>query len=199
MRRLLLASVTLLTAIALLSPPTQAATWQIDPNHSTVGFKVRHLFSKVTGEFSDYEGTIQFDPQDLTQTQATVSISATSVDTGNEQRDKHLRSGDFFDVETYPTIDFTSTGVMKKDDEWVLRGDLTIHGVTKPVALEFAFLGAGADPWGGQRAGFTAAATIDRKDFGIEWNKALDQGGFVLGDEVSIEIEIEAVAAAAGR
>jgi polyisoprenoid-binding protein YceI len=199
MRRLSLVSLMALTAIVLITSAVSAETWKIDPNHSTVSFKVRHLFSKVSGQFTEWEGTIGFDTTDPSATAAKVSIVSASVDTGNEQRDKHLRSGDFFNAEEFPSIEFTSTKVVKHDGQWVIHGDLTIHGVTKSVEMPFAFLGAGADPWGGQRAGFSASTKINRKDFGIEWNKALDQGGMVLGEEVEIEIEIEAIAAPAGR
>ncbi len=199
MHRFSLTSLVALVLVVGFGEVATAGSWRVDTAHSTVSFKVRHLFSKVTGQFTDWEGKIEFDASDLSQTSAEVKIVANSVDTGNDQRDKHLRSKDFFDVKQYPTLEFRSTKVEKRDDQWVMIGDLTLHGQTRPVEMTFSFLGAGPDPWGGQRAGFTAATTIQRKDFGIEWNAALDQGGMVLGEDVQIEIEIEAVEDEPGR
>jgi len=170
-----------------------AETWEIDPVHSTVGFKVRHFFAKQAGEFNDFSGTIEFDPAKPEQTAVNATIQAASIDTDNENRDNHLRSADFFDVENHPTITFQSTSVEKKGEgEYAMTGDLTIHGVTKSVTVPVEFHGSGPDAWGGTRAGFSAELTVDRKDYEITWNNVLDAGGTVLGDDVTIMLEIEA-------
>jgi len=181
--------------LMLLVPATGiAATWKIDPNHSNVGFKVRHFFSKVPGEFTSFEGTIQFDPEQPESGSVEVVIDASSIDTNNEKRDGHLRSPDFFWVEEHPEITFTSTKVERAEDGTLrITGLLDMRGVEKEVVLSTEFLGAGPDAWGGTRAGFTASTTVNRKDWGIEWNQALDQGGVMLGDDVEIQLDIEAV------
>jgi polyisoprenoid-binding protein YceI len=167
--------------------------------HSSVGFKVRHFFAKATGNFRQFEGTIQFDPAQPERASVEATIQTTSIDTANEGRDKHLRSADFFDVEKFPTLTFKSTKVEKKGEELLVTGDLTIKGVTKSVTFPIEFHGAGPTPWGAQSAGFSAELKIDRKDFGVTWNKALDQGGTVLGDDVAISLEIEALEAKEGQ
>ena len=170
-----------------------AGTWTIDPTHSEVGFSVRHLMvSKVKGKFSEFEGAITI-AQDPKQSTVEAEITLASVDTGDENRDGHLKTGDFFDVETHPTMTFASTSVAGKGDEFTVTGDLTLKGVTKPVELDLEFNGVGPDPWGGTRAGFSAETEISRKDFGIDIEMPLDGGGVVVGDKVRVLLEIEAV------
>jgi len=171
-----------------------AGAYALDASHSEVGFAVRHLMvSKVRGRFSDVAGTIQIgeNPYDSS---VSVTIGTASVDTRDEQRDGHLRSGDFFDAETWPTMTYQSRSVRDAGKgRYVVEGDLTIKGVTRPVPLELTFEGGAADPWGGLRIGFSAKAEIDREDFGLSWNQALETGGVVVGKKVAIEIEAEAV------
>jgi polyisoprenoid-binding protein YceI len=168
-------------------------TWAIDPSHSSVDFTARHLMvSKVRGRFERFEGIITIDEQLLaSHVEATVDLA--SVDSRDPKRDEHLRSADFFDIESFPTLQFVSTGVRPDRDDYVLTGDLTVHGVTRPVELKLEFNGVSGDPWGGQRAGFTASTELSRKDFGLEWNVALETGGVLVGDKVKIDIEIEAI------
>jgi polyisoprenoid-binding protein YceI len=184
-----------LAAVAVLLAPAAAfaGTWDIDAVHSAVGFKVRHFFTKVPGQFNQFSGTIHFDPENPEKSTVEVTIDASSIDTDNEKRDNHLRSGDFFAVEKHPEITFKSTEVRKNDDGYEVDGILTIRGIEKAVTLQAEFLGAGPDGSGGTRAGFTATTTIDRKEFGVNWNKTLDHGGALLGDEVAINLDVEAV------
>jgi polyisoprenoid-binding protein YceI len=169
-------------------------TWAIDLAHSAVSFSVRHLMvSQVRGRFTSFSGTISV-PEDPFASTVEASIDVASIDTHDAGRDEHLRSGDFFEIEKYPTITFRSTGTRGDDPEdLVLVGDLTIRGVTREVELALEFNGVAGDPWGGTRAGFSASTEISRKDFGMEWNVALETGGVVVGDKVKIELEIEAV------
>jgi polyisoprenoid-binding protein YceI len=170
-------------------------TFTIDKAHSEAVFQVRHLLTKVRGRFTDFEGTITMDEENPGRSSVDVSINATSVDTAQPDRDTHLRSGDFFDVEKYPTLNFKSTGVKKAgSDSFKVSGDLTIHGVTRPVVLDTTFLGLAKDPWGNERAGFEAELTVNRKDYGLTWNAALETGGFLVGDDVKISLSIQAIA-----
>ena len=173
--------------------------WQFDMQHSGVSFTVRHmLVSKVRGRFTRWSGALQFLPDNPSLSSVEVSIETASVDTHEAQRDGHLRSGDFFDVEKFPAITFKSTRVERRGDgEFLVTGDLTIRGVSRPVLLEVEYGGAMRDPWGNERAGFTAKTTIDRKEFGISFNQVLDHGGLALGEKVSIDIDIEATRASA--
>ncbi|MBS2025383.1 MAG: polyisoprenoid-binding protein [Deltaproteobacteria bacterium] len=174
------------------------ATWKIDPSHTVVQFTVRHLvISKVKGRFTKFEGGIEFDPSaPAAGGKVEVKIDPASIDTGEPKRDGHLRSPDFFDVEKFPALTFKSTSFAAKGGgHYAIAGDLTIHGVTKPVELTTEYLGAGKDPWGGQRVGFSAHTAIDRKDFGLTWNQALEAGGVLVGDKINIELEVQAVAA----
>jgi polyisoprenoid-binding protein YceI len=189
----------LVAALVLVAVPAMAATWDIDPVHSVLDFKIRHLFSKTGGTFDQWEGTLEFDGENLATLGAEVTIQAQSINTQNDDRDEHLRSPDFFDVEQFPTITFVSKRAESTEDGWVLVGDFTMHGVTREVAIPFEFHGSGEDPWGNRRAGFSGSLEIDRKEFGLVYNKTLDQGGLLLGDEVEIELEIEAVEATPGR
>ena len=172
---------------------TATRTLGIDRSHSEVAFQVRHLLSKVRGRFSDYSGTIQFDPSSPEQSRVEVTIQAASIDTAEPQRDAHLRSADFFEVDTYPTLTFTSTAITPRGGErYDVGGDLTIHGVTRQVTLPASFLGAAKDPWGNEKFVFEAEVTLNRKDFGLHWNAALETGGFLVGDEVKVELSIQA-------
>jgi len=174
--------------------------WEFDHAHSSVDFTVRHmLVSKVRGRFTKWTGHLELDEQDLTRSRVDVEIDVASVDTHEPQRDAHLRSGDFFEVDKHPRIVFKSKRVEEKGkDHLAVTGDLTIRGATREVVLDVERGGVIAkDPWGKRRAGFTATAKINRKDFGVNFNQVLDQGGLALGEEVAISIEIEATAAAA--
>lgn len=188
---------TILAVLALttLAASAQAAdTWSVDKVHSDAAFQVRHLMSGVRGHFADFEGTIVTDAAQPESSSVEFKIKVASITTGVEKRDAHLRSGDFFDVEKYPEITFKSTAFKQTDkDNYAVTGDLTMRGVTKVITLPVTFLGVGKDPWGNERAGFETAVTLNRKDFGINWNQTLDQGGVLLGDDVKVMINIEAV------
>ncbi len=185
----------ILSSLVLLRPAASSAVqYKVDPAHTAVTFQVRHLFSKVNGRFDKFDGKIDFDPGQLEKTVVEGSIDAASINTNEEKRDKHLRSKAFFHAEKYPKITFASTGVSDVDmakKTGKLHGNLTIHGVEKPVVLDVAFLGAGKDPWGNERAGFTAKTTINRKDYGLTWNETLETGGVLVGDDIEIEIDAE--------
>jgi polyisoprenoid-binding protein YceI len=173
--------------------------WDFDLVHSSINFWVRHLMvSKVHGRFTKWTGFIELDEANPGASRTEVEIDAASIDTKEPQRDGHLRSADFLDVEKYPNITFRSTGVETAGDKrYRVKGDLTIRGVTRPVVLDVEYAGRVKDPWGGERVGFTAKTSIDRKDFGLTWNQTLDAGGVVVGDKVEIDIEIEATKAKA--
>lgn len=173
--------------------------WSFDFAHSSIEFTVRHLLvSKVRGRFNKWSGSLRYDDKNPAAAAVDVSIDVSSVDTHEPQRDAHLRSGDFFEVEKHPNITFKSTGVTKKaDGALALAGDLTIRGVTKPVVLDVEIGGRVKDPWGNDRVGFSAKLAIDRKDFGVSWNQTLDVGGLALAEKVDIAIEVEATRAAA--
>ena len=178
------------------STPIPAGTWTIDPSHSEVGFAVRHLMvSKVKGTFETFEGTITI-AEDPLASSVTASVDLSSINTRDANRDGHLRSADFFEVETYPTMTFTSTSVTPDGDDYKVVGDLTIKGVTKPVELELEFNGVHPDPWGGTRSGFSAEAEISRKEFGVDFEVPMDGPGVVVGDKIKIYLEVEAVLAA---
>lgn len=174
-----------------------AGTWTIDPSHSEVGFTVRHLMvSKIRGSFKGFSGAITIG-DDPVLSAVEASIDMTSVTTNDDNRDAHLRSADFFHTENHPTMTYRSTGVRADGDNYVVDGELTLHGVTRPVALNLEFNGVSGDPWGGTRAGFSAETEINRKDFGIDFNMPLDGGGVVVGDKIKVQLEIEATLATA--
>jgi len=176
-------------------PGYQAATWNIDPVHSEVGFSVRHMMvSKVRGRFTTFSGQI-VTAEDPLQSTVTAEIDLSSINTGQEQRDQHIRSADFFEVETYPTMTYKSTGVRVEDGEYILDGDLTLKGVTKNVPLRLELQGFGEDAYGGYRAGFTASGEINRSDFNVSFNAPLQNGGVVVGEKIQLQLEIEAVKA----
>ena len=182
------------TTTSTLPAGLSTGTWVIDAAHSTASFTVRHAgIAKVRGAVAITDGAITVG-DDLTSTSVTATLDPAAIDTRDAGRDAHLRSADFFDVETYPTWTFTSTGVRADGDEYVITGDLTIHGVTRPVDLRTEFNGAATDPFGASRVGFSASTEIHRKDFGLTWNAALETGGVLVSDAVKISLDIEAVA-----
>lgn len=167
-------------------------TWNVDPSHSGLNFTVKHLMvSKVRGRFASFSGTLNIAADPL-QSSVTAQADVASVTTGDAGRDEHLRSGDFFEAEKFPTISFASTRIEADGDDFVLYADLTIKGVTKNVKFELEFDGVGKDPWGNTKAGFSAEAEINRKDFGLEWNAALETGGVLVGEKVKIQLDIQA-------
>jgi polyisoprenoid-binding protein YceI len=169
-------------------------TYSLDSVHSSVSFKIRHLIGKVTGNFPTFSGTLNFDAEDITLSSVTAEMDASSINTQNTKRDDHLKSPDFFDVAKYPKMNFKSSKVKKTESgKYQIEGELTLHGVKKPVALEMVYNGISKGMMGELRAGFSATTKINRKDFGIVWNKTLDTGGLVIGDDVDVTIEIEAV------
>jgi len=172
---------------------SNTSRWVIEPTHSLVEFTVRHMMiANVKGRFSEVEGEVIGDPHDLTGATIQVSINTASVDTRVADRDNHLRSADFFDSENYPQMTFKSTKITKTGEgEYRIDGELTIRDVTNPITLEATFEGAGKDPWGGERAGFSAKGKLNRKDYGLTWNAALETGGVLVSDEVKINIEVE--------
>ena len=178
-----------------------ASTWNIDPSHSAIHFSVRHMVvSKTRGRFGKFGGQLSFDPKNPAAASVQVTIDTASIDSADAQRDGHLRSADFFDVEKFPHATFKSTKVQDLGgDKYRVTGNLTVHGVTRPVVLETSFEGSGKDPWGGERAGFSATTSIDRREFGLEWNTALETGGVLVGDKVELTLEVEAVKQAAAQ
>jgi len=185
----------LITAVFLTAahPAAAADSYEVDKSHSEATFRVRHLVSKVSGRFNDFGGTIEIEADTPASSSVAFEIQTGSIDTAHADRDKHLRSPDFFDVEKFPKITFVSSKVVpKSENQFDVVGTLTLHGVSKEVTLPVSFGGFATDPWGNERAGFEVEFTLDRKDYGIVWNQALDAGGFILGDEVAIRIAIEA-------
>lgn len=180
------------TPTAKLGLPT--GTWDIDVSHSSVEFSVRHLVGKTRGQFKVFSGTI-IAAEDALASSVEAHIDLASVDTGDAKRDEHLRSPEFFDVERNGEITFRSTSVRPDGSDYVLAGELSLRGVSRNVELKLEFQGVQQDPWGGTRAGFTASTELSRKAFGLEWNVALEAGGFLVGDKVKVTLEIEAVLA----
>jgi len=182
-----------MTDLSALTP----GTWTVDPSHSTIGFVARHLMiTKVRGRFSDFSGSLEIAENPLeSHVEATVNLA--SVDTGDAGRDAHLRNADFFDLEGggSPTMTFASTGIKEDGGDYLLFGDLTVNGVTRQVEFALEFDGVNGDPWGGTRAAFSAETEINRKDFGLEWNVALETGGVLVSDKVKVQLEIQAVKA----
>jgi polyisoprenoid-binding protein YceI len=180
---------------AALALPAAAAEFTIDIAHSSVNFKVAHMvISKVRGSFQTFEGTINLDQEDIAKSSVHVTIEVASIDTANEKRDEHLRSADFFDAANHPQITFKSTSVRKSAEGYVATGDLSIRGTTHRVELPFTIKGPITDPWGSRRVGFEIdPIMIDRREFGLSWSQALETGGLIVGDEVDIELEVEAI------
>ena len=200
MKRFFLSAALATSALLAVALPASAEprTFVLDKAHTEVGFEIRHFFTKVHGKFTDFSGAIAFDPKDLTASSVQVTIRDSSIFTANEKRDGHLRTSDFFWADKYPTITFASTKVVpgKDPSHFQVAGDLTMRGIAKPVTLEVEFIGMGPVAIGGNsmglQAGFQATATINRKDWGIVLNKALDQGGMMLGDEVKLVLDVAA-------
>ena len=192
-----LAVAVILLAVGLVAGTTRAAdTYTIDRAHSSIQFIVRHLVvTKVKGEFNEFAGTILYDDKDITKSSVEVTIKATSIDTKEPKRDDHLRSPDFFEVAKFPEIIFKSKRIEKAGDGYAAIGDLTMHGVTKEIKIPFTIAGVITDPWGNTRLGLSAETELNRQDYGVSWSKKLDNGGLVAGDDVQIELEVEAVKA----
>lgn len=187
-----------LTALFLLliaaAPQAFASVYAIDTDHTTIEFKIRHLFSWTKGTFNEYEGSFVYEPDAPEAWQVSADIQAASVDTHNAERDKHLRGKDFFDVENFPVMSFKSTSVTDVTrDAAKLHGQLTLHGVTRPVTLDVEIHGSGKDAWGNELAGFTAETKINRRDFGLSWSKTVESGQLLVGEEVFITIEVEGI------
>jgi polyisoprenoid-binding protein YceI len=179
--------------MTVATQPTTRTTWQIDPSHSLVEFSVRHMmFSTVKGRFTGLQGTIVDVADDPTQSSVEVSIDVSSVNTGDDGRDGHLRSADFFNVEQYPTIRFTSRRIEGSRDQFTVTGELSINGITREVALDATFNGAATNPFGKTVAGFSAEAKINRKDWGLNWNAPLEAGGVLVSDQVKLSLEVQA-------
>ena len=186
MRYFILAAV-----LAVASTYVRAADYTIDADHSAVGFKVKHLVGKVAGRFTKFSGSFSYDPKDPASWKAEATIDPSSINTDNERRDKHLNTPDFFDTAKCPAMSFKSVKVSDvKDGKAKLSGDLTMHCATKPIVLDLEMLGVDTDPWGNVSAGFSAQGTLNRKDYGISWNKTLDSGSVFLGEDIEIQIEI---------
>lgn len=169
-------------------------TFTIDPDHSEVGFSVRHLLSRTRGRFARFSGEIRLDRGAPERSSVVFEVDASSIDTRQADRDAHLKTADFFDVERFPLVRFTSTHVTRAEGaRYHVVGTLELRGFTRPLTLEVDFLGVARDPWGNERAGFATQTVIDRKAFGMVWNAALDNGGFILGDEVSLTIDLETI------
>ena len=174
---------------------TLTGTYAIDPAHSRIGFVARHaMVTKVRGSFNEFEGSGYFDAEDPSRSHLELTIKADSIDTRNADRDGHLRSNDFFDMEQYPELHFVSTAVEAVDAEhFRVTGDLTVKGVTKPVTVDFELTGAATDPFGNDRIGFEGSAVVNRKDWGVSWNAALDAGGVLVSEKVTLELEVSAI------
>jgi polyisoprenoid-binding protein YceI len=184
-----------MTATAQAAPAAGTKTaWKLDPSHTIAEFSAKHLMiTTVKGRITDIEGTIYTDEKDLNNSSVEATLKAVSLDTRTDQRDQHLRSADFLDVEKFPEIRFRSTRIQGDKQSFKLTGDLTIRDVTKPITLDVEFEGQTKDPWGGERVGFSATGKIDRREFGLTWNQALEAGGVVVGNDIKISLEVEAV------
>jgi polyisoprenoid-binding protein YceI len=184
-----------MTATVQTAPVAGTKTaWKLDPSHTSVEFSAKHLMiTTVKGRITDIEGIIYTDEKDLKNSSVEATLKAVSLDTRTDQRDQHLRSADFLDVEKFPEIRFRSTRIQGDKQSFKLTGDLTIRDVTKPITLDVEFEGETKDPWGGQRLGFSANGKIDRREFGLTWNQALEAGGVVVGNDIKISLEVQAV------
>lgn len=191
----LVAGILLLAPLFSAAPAAaEKATYKIDPAHSEASFQIRHLFTQVRGRFNTFSGTIEMDPDNLADSKVELTIDAASINTENDQRDGHLKSEDFFSVKKYPEITFVSDSIEKTGEStYAVKGTFTMRGVSKEITLPVKLLGVGTDPWGNTRAGFSTETTLDRQEYGVNWNKALDQGGYLLGDDVDVQVNIEAI------
>jgi polyisoprenoid-binding protein YceI len=194
MRRIIIPILTLILAV-FLTLPVMAEVYEIDPTHSSIGFSVKHMvISKVRGGFDTFSGQFEFKERDPSSWRVTATAETASVNTGNDNRDEHLRNADFFDVEKFPTLTFEGKHVtVDKRGGYLLHGELTLHGVTKHMELVLEYNGSIKDPWGNNRAGFSASGKINRKDYGLAWNKVMEGGGLTVGEDVEITIEIEGI------
>ncbi|MBI2706618.1 MAG: YceI family protein [Actinobacteria bacterium] len=183
------------TTVTPTTPATLTSTYAIDPTHSRIGFVARHaMVTKVRGSFNEFEGSGYFDAENPANSHLRLTIQAASIDTRNADRDGHLKGNDFFDMEAYPEITFTSTTVEQVDAEnYRVTGDLTIKGVTKPVTVDFEYSGTAVDPYNNQRIGFEGRTTVNRKDWGVSWNAALEAGGVLVSEKVTLEFEVSAI------
>ena len=189
----LLSGTVFLGAFLLISSMVSAEEYAIDKTHSAIGFSAKHLMvSKTTGLFSDYDGTVNFDPKDLATSKIDVTVKSASINTNMEKRDEHLKSPDFLDVEKFPTISFVTKSITQDGDAYQLTGDLTIKGVTKEIIVPAEISGPVNSPMGGSVLGIESKFKINRQDYGVSWNKSMDNGGFVVSDEVNIDVTIEA-------
>jgi polyisoprenoid-binding protein YceI len=176
------------------STATLTGDYTLDPSHTRLGFSTRHaMVTKVRGAFTTFEGTAHIDEADPAASWVKVTIDASSISTGSPDRDAHLKSADFFDVETYPNLTFTSTSVSRDGEDWTVTGDLTIKDVTKPVTIEFEEGGSARDPFGNLRVGFEGETSINRKDWGLTWNAALETGGVLVSDKIKLEFDVSAI------
>lgn len=179
-----------------MTTATAVRTFQIDKTHSEAAFQVRHLITKVRGRFADFAGRIEFNAENPTASKATFVIQAASIDTNTPDRDAHLRSADFFAVDQHPTITFESTAIASRGgNDYEVTGNLTMRGVTRAITIPVSYLGGAVDPWGNEKIAFEGEVTINRKDYGLNWNAALETGGFLVGDDVKIALSIQAAAA----
>jgi polyisoprenoid-binding protein YceI len=184
-------------ALAVLTTAARAVDYDIDAQHTTIGFKAHHVVGKVPGRFTKFSGTFSFDPKNPKSWKASADIDPASINTDVEGRDKHLKSDAFFDVAKCPAMSFKSTKVSGKGEHFKLTGDLTMHCVTKPVTLDVEVDGAGKDPWGHESASFTATATINRQDWGVSFDKKLDSGGYLIGDKIELTLDVTGTVKAA--
>jgi polyisoprenoid-binding protein YceI len=183
----------LAASMALAAPALAGDTYTFDKAHTNIGFQVRHIYTNVSGRFTDFAGTIQVDRARPESSTVDFTIQATSIDTADQRRDQHLRSADFFDVANHPTITFKSTSVKPNGkDSWLVTGDFTMHGVTRSIVLPVTVLGEGKDPMGNEKLGLETALTLNRKDYGLNWNRALETGGVLVGEDVKVQIAVEA-------
>jgi polyisoprenoid-binding protein YceI len=179
---------------AATAPTGTRTTWKLDPSHTTIEFVAKHMMiTTVKGRFAELEGTIVADEADFENSQVEATLKTASLDTRVDQRDTHLKSADFLDVENHPDVTFKSTSISGAKEHFKLTGDLTIRGTTRPITLDVTFEGTGKDPWGGTRSSFSAKGKIDRRDFGLTWNVALETGGILVSNEIKINIEAQAV------
>ena len=193
-------SLFILMFIAFAAGSGTAAEYTVDKDHSRAGFQVRHLVTRLQGEFKDFEGTFSFDEKKPEAASGKFTVKAASINTNHDKRDNHLRSADFFDAEKFPVLTFDSKKMTPREkNKYVLDGDLTLHGVTRPVSFDVEFLGVEKSPFGDRRAGFTATSRINRKDYGMVWNKVLDNGGLLVGEDIDIQIQVEAIEAGAKK